>query len=810
MSAPWQFGDLQMFGYDVIIADPPWNFELYSEAGAGKSAQAHYDTMTLAEICALRVGDLARGDCLLLLWCCEWIPPAVRQEVLDRWGFTYKTIIVWRKVTRAGKVRMGSGYRLPTMPKPVNSATIWSLQPEALSIALYVIVSDNSLKFFVSNSQFFDPFIVVFLQNLHCFEEDVCRFFKSMPKYFNVSFGFSFKTDFVEFRYVIARGIVVLCHINRNSMPFDWVEGGNGVRYGFCNVDTNVMSFEFCEFFSKPIVYQSYRIEWIAFVTKVINPSYHLKGVVGRLFDASSKCLPSVYRDGEAQCGILCFDLPLYACPCLLCNPDGDAASDKSARKSAHIKGETVCIYFNEDCGIQYKPSYKNNNCDRNFCKISNHGIKVPKLYRFRACFNCKGAIDEKFGIVDGMSGLRHYVSRSRFDIEYYLGQYGIKLRAVGTGVHAPVAVRAQGDDKADVVRAAVAHSSDMVRFEVGRTIRSQEGRGRGATLAAPVRPAKDIGSHVSASSIDVPGAYPGGPACGCRCQRRRSKIFKGRRLGGFRLNLLAFRNVFDRAELEHESRPHCASSIGRWACDHALANPLALETHASIAGDLPEEQQRFATGRVFSDRAVATDELHVTHLALAVILEDAVFAETIGVSVLPAFLSGDDDDDRVSGRGDNSALLLTAEFAVNVATPVIGAPPLESPAHQKRPRYCRLQVGDTSEAAPSQPGGDPGSRAASNLTARRQGVPQLVRRSGDVRLPPRLRRAQQQVEHVLDALGLNDRAVAIEREPARVAEGAQFPATLQAQRLRKRHVPIQRHEDSQRASSRAGSGGAA
>ena len=36
---PWPFDPLPMFGFDVIMADPPWLFELRSEAGENKSAQ---------------------------------------------------------------------------------------------------------------------------------------------------------------------------------------------------------------------------------------------------------------------------------------------------------------------------------------------------------------------------------------------------------------------------------------------------------------------------------------------------------------------------------------------------------------------------------------------------------------------------------------------------------------------------------------------------------------------------------------------------------------------------------------------------
>jgi N6-adenosine-specific RNA methylase IME4 len=73
MTVPaWQFGDPQMFGFDVIIADPPWDFKNYSDAGTLKGADPHYDVMTLDAIKALRVLDLARGDCLLLMWTTGW------------------------------------------------------------------------------------------------------------------------------------------------------------------------------------------------------------------------------------------------------------------------------------------------------------------------------------------------------------------------------------------------------------------------------------------------------------------------------------------------------------------------------------------------------------------------------------------------------------------------------------------------------------------------------------------------------------------------------------------------------------------
>lgn len=114
----WQFGSLRSFGYDLIVADPPWDFENYSVKGTLKGADPHYDVMSHEAIKSLRVGDLARGDCLLLLWATGCMLP-LAFEVMRAWGFTYKTELVWRKLTVNGKPRMGTGYRARTMHEPV-------------------------------------------------------------------------------------------------------------------------------------------------------------------------------------------------------------------------------------------------------------------------------------------------------------------------------------------------------------------------------------------------------------------------------------------------------------------------------------------------------------------------------------------------------------------------------------------------------------------------------------------------------------------------------------------------------------------
>jgi N6-adenosine-specific RNA methylase IME4 len=104
----WPFGALHPFSYDVIVIDPPWDLENYSAAGTKKGADPHYDVMTLDDIKALPVGHLARRDAILLLWSTgAMLPQAL--DVLAAWGAKYLSQIVWRKMTKNGEVRVGTG-----------------------------------------------------------------------------------------------------------------------------------------------------------------------------------------------------------------------------------------------------------------------------------------------------------------------------------------------------------------------------------------------------------------------------------------------------------------------------------------------------------------------------------------------------------------------------------------------------------------------------------------------------------------------------------------------------------------------------
>lgn len=133
----WPFGDLQPQSYDFIMADPPWLFEVRSEKGEEKSPQAHYATMTISDIAALPVADLARETCLLWLWATGPMLPA-QIAVMQAWGFAFVTSGVWVKNTVRDKLFFGTGYYLrnahepfligargkPPMPEPRNIRSV--------------------------------------------------------------------------------------------------------------------------------------------------------------------------------------------------------------------------------------------------------------------------------------------------------------------------------------------------------------------------------------------------------------------------------------------------------------------------------------------------------------------------------------------------------------------------------------------------------------------------------------------------------------------------------------------------------------
>jgi len=90
--------------YPVLYADPPWRYEhVISDS---RAIENQYPTMSHEEICALPVSDLATEHAVLFMWATS---PKLKSafDVLDAWGFEYKTCAVWCK----DKIGMGYYFR---------------------------------------------------------------------------------------------------------------------------------------------------------------------------------------------------------------------------------------------------------------------------------------------------------------------------------------------------------------------------------------------------------------------------------------------------------------------------------------------------------------------------------------------------------------------------------------------------------------------------------------------------------------------------------------------------------------------------
>ena len=111
--------------YPVIYLDPPWRYE-HAES-VSREIENQYPTMSLDEIKAMPINDIAFDDCIMFMWATS---PKLHEafQVLEAWGFSYRTCAVWDKQ----KIGMGYYFRQqhelllvavkgsPTTPAPAD------------------------------------------------------------------------------------------------------------------------------------------------------------------------------------------------------------------------------------------------------------------------------------------------------------------------------------------------------------------------------------------------------------------------------------------------------------------------------------------------------------------------------------------------------------------------------------------------------------------------------------------------------------------------------------------------------------------
>jgi N6-adenosine-specific RNA methylase IME4 len=110
--------------YQLIYADPPWQFRVYSKKVGNRSAERYYPTMKLADIAALPVSKIAVKNSVLLMWAIDPMLD-VAFQVIKAWGFRFKTVgFYWVKQNRkSAGFFTGLGYYTRANPEQCLLAT---------------------------------------------------------------------------------------------------------------------------------------------------------------------------------------------------------------------------------------------------------------------------------------------------------------------------------------------------------------------------------------------------------------------------------------------------------------------------------------------------------------------------------------------------------------------------------------------------------------------------------------------------------------------------------------------------------------
>ena len=124
--------------YNVIYADPAWKYNKGVFQDNGRSDRLlPYQTMSIEEIKALPINTISDKDCACFMWVTD---SHLKQgiEVLEAWGFKYKTIaFIWKKITNKGN----------------TCATVGAWTMKNCEICL-LGTKGNMLKYKVSNNTF--------------------------------------------------------------------------------------------------------------------------------------------------------------------------------------------------------------------------------------------------------------------------------------------------------------------------------------------------------------------------------------------------------------------------------------------------------------------------------------------------------------------------------------------------------------------------------------------------------------------------------------------------------------------------------
>lgn len=127
--------------FKTILMDPPWAYKVYSKKGQGRSAENHYRTMNIDDICNLDIQAIADDDCVLFLWVTF---PCILEgfRAIAEWGFTYKTLgFCWVKRNKKQTDTWFWGLGFWTRSNPELCLIATKGKPKRVSKAVHSVVA---------------------------------------------------------------------------------------------------------------------------------------------------------------------------------------------------------------------------------------------------------------------------------------------------------------------------------------------------------------------------------------------------------------------------------------------------------------------------------------------------------------------------------------------------------------------------------------------------------------------------------------------------------------------------------------------
>jgi N6-adenosine-specific RNA methylase IME4 len=96
---------------DILVIDPPWRWEAFSEKGEDRSAKKHYNVEFTDLLAQIPVADLLQDHTAVFLWVTDPMLPQA-MDLVGKWGMRYSTVgFYWHKECKnSNKDAIGNGY----------------------------------------------------------------------------------------------------------------------------------------------------------------------------------------------------------------------------------------------------------------------------------------------------------------------------------------------------------------------------------------------------------------------------------------------------------------------------------------------------------------------------------------------------------------------------------------------------------------------------------------------------------------------------------------------------------------------------